>query len=33
VTAVDVRNGIVTARESATGRTFQFKVDDPRLEA
>src|SRR6266481_338863 len=31
VTAVDVRNSVVTARETATGRTFQFKVDDPRL--
>src|SRR3989442_5948058 len=31
VAAADVRNGIVTARETATGRTFQFKVDDLRL--
>src|SRR2546425_3384389 len=31
VTAVDVRNGVVTGREPATGRTFQFRVDDPRL--
>src|SRR5437879_1730258 len=31
VTAVDVHNGVVTARETATGSIFQFKVDDPRL--
>src|SRR6266446_3964561 len=31
VTAVDVREGVVTARETATSRTFQFQVDDPRL--
>jgi len=31
VTAVDVRTGLATARETVTGRTFQFKVDDPRL--
>jgi Cu/Ag efflux protein CusF len=31
VTAIDVRSGVVTARESATGRTFQFKLDDTAL--
>src|SRR2546427_4274940 len=31
VAAADVRNVMVTARETATGRTFQFKVDDLRL--
>jgi hypothetical protein len=31
VTAVDARSGVVTARETATGRTFQFKLDDIAL--
>jgi hypothetical protein len=31
VTAIDSRAGIVTARETATGRTFQFKLDDTTL--
>ncbi len=26
ITAIDARSGLVTARETATGRTFQFKV-------
>ena len=29
VTAIDARAGIATAREAATGRTFQFKVANP----
>ncbi len=29
VTAIDARTGMVTAREKATGRTFQFKVTNP----
>ena len=31
VTAVDARSGVVSARETATGRTFQFKLDDTEL--
>lgn len=31
VTAVDARSGVVTARQMATGRTFQFKLDDTAL--
>ena len=31
VTAIDARAGMVTAREAATGRTFQFKVSDAAL--
>jgi hypothetical protein len=31
VTAVDARSGVVTARETATGRTFQFKLEDTSL--
>jgi hypothetical protein len=31
VTAVDARSGVVTARQTATGRTFQFKLDDTSL--
>ncbi len=30
VTAIDARAGIATAREAATGRTFQFKVSDAK---
>jgi hypothetical protein len=31
VTAVDARSGVVTARQTATGRTIQFKLDDVSL--
>lgn len=33
VTAVDMRTGIVTAREESRGRTFELKPDDPSLMA
>jgi len=31
ITAIDLRTGLVTARVTATGRTFQFAVTDPAL--
>ena len=31
VTSIDVKNAVVTAKESATGRTFTFKVADVKL--
>src|SRR2546426_643384 len=31
ITAIDAKTGLVTARETATGHTFQFKIDDARL--
>jgi hypothetical protein len=31
VVSVDARSGVVTARENASGRTFQFKLDDTAL--
>jgi hypothetical protein len=31
VTAISVADGMVTAREIATGYTFKFKVDDKKL--
>jgi len=31
ITALDARTQMVTARETRTGRTFQFKVADTRL--
>lgn len=31
VTAIDVAEGLVTAKETATGKTFQFKVTDKAL--
>jgi hypothetical protein len=31
VTAVDARAGVVTARETGSGRPFQFKLDDAAL--
>ncbi len=31
ITAMDVRTGLVTARETATGRAFQFQVKDASL--
>ena len=33
VTAIDTRAQLVTAKETKTGRTFQFKVSDARLLA
>jgi hypothetical protein len=31
VTAIAARSGVVTARETATGRSFQFRLDDASL--
>jgi hypothetical protein len=31
ITAVDARSGVVSARDTATGRAFQFKLDDAAL--
>ncbi|MFZ5877664.1 MAG: hypothetical protein ACOYXU_14855 [Nitrospirota bacterium] len=31
VAAIDARSGLVTAKETATGKTFQFKVTDKAL--
>jgi len=31
ITAIDVKTGVVTAKETATGQTFQFKVTDAAL--
>jgi len=31
VTAIDARSSVVSARETVTGRTIQFKLDDPTL--
>jgi Cu/Ag efflux protein CusF len=31
ITAIDARSGVITAKETATGRTFQFKLDDAAL--
>jgi len=31
ITAIDAKTQIVTARETKTGRTFQFKVTDTKL--
>ena len=31
ITAVDVRTGLVTAKETATGKSFQFKVTDEKM--
>jgi hypothetical protein len=31
VTAIDARSSVVSAREMVTGRTIQFKLDDPTL--
>jgi hypothetical protein len=31
ITAIDARSGVVSARDSATGRTFQFTLDDATL--
>ena len=31
IVGLDRATGLVTAKETATGRTFQFKVADPRL--
>ena len=31
ITAIDAANGLVTARDAATGRTFQFEVDSRAL--
>lgn len=29
ITAIDAKTGLVTAKVNATGKTFQFKVDQP----
>jgi Cu/Ag efflux protein CusF len=31
ITAIDAKNGVVTAKETATGRSFEFKVTDAKL--
>jgi hypothetical protein len=31
ITAIDARSGVISARETATGRSFQFKLDDATL--
>jgi hypothetical protein len=31
ITAIDARSGVVSARETATGRAFQFRLDDAAL--
>jgi len=31
ITAIDARTGVITARDTASQRTFQFKVTDPAL--
>lgn len=31
VTVIDAKTGLVTAKETATGKTFQFKVDNVKL--
>jgi hypothetical protein len=31
ITAIDARTGVVSAKETASGRSFQFKLDDAAL--
>ena len=31
ITAIDARGGMVTGKQTATGRTFQFKLSDAKL--
>jgi len=31
ITAIDTKSGVVTMKDTTTGQTFRFKLDDPEL--